>query len=156
MKMRLAVLVVALVLASSARADVGLNIYGFSWHIDGDKARAEKADNWINPGLGVRYRVPGETFDYFFDAGAYRDSGRNTAVLAGGAVHWRATQSARLGLALVMLNSKTYNGGDTFVAPLPVAAWEFRSVTFNMVWMPKVRDINGINTLGFWLTYWPR
>ena len=137
-------------------ADVGLNIYGLSWHIDGDRARAEGVDNWFNPGVGVRYRVPGESFDYFFDAGIYRDSGRNTAVLAGGAVYWRATQSARLGLALVMLNSKTYNNGNTFIAPLPVAAWEFRSVTLNMVWMPKFREVNEINTLGFWLTYWLR
>ena len=137
-------------------ADVGVNIYGFSWHLDRDKARAEQVDNWFNPGLGLRYRVPGETFDYFFDAGVYRDSGRNTAVLAGGAAHWRATQSARLGVALVIFNSKTYNGGSTFIAPLPVAAWEFRSVTLNLVYMPKVPELNGINTLGFWLTYWLR
>ncbi|MEA3195880.1 MAG: hypothetical protein QOD26_4213 [Betaproteobacteria bacterium] len=151
-----ALLTAALLAPALCCADVGVNIYGLSWHIDGDKARADNADNWFNPGLGVRYRVPGETFDFFFDAGAYRDSGRNTAVLAGGAAHWRATQSARLGLALVMFNSKTYNGGNTFIAPLPVAAWEFRSVTVNMVWMPKVHEMNGINTLGFWLTYWIR
>ena len=95
--MRLAVLVAAILLAFSARAaDVGINIYGLSWHIDADKARAEGVDTWYNPGLGVRYRVPGERFDYFFDAGAYRDSGRNTAILAGAAAHWRATQRARL------------------------------------------------------------
>lgn len=151
-----ALLAAALLAPALCGAEVGLNIYGLSWHIDADKARAEGVDNWFNPGLGVRYRVPGESFDYFFDAGLYRDSGRNTAVLAGGAVHWRATQRARLGLALVMLNSKTYNGGNTFIAPLPVAAWEFRSVSVNMVWMPKLREVNEINTLGFWLTYWLR
>jgi hypothetical protein len=152
--MRLAVLLAAAILSgSAASADVGLNIYGLSWHLDADKARAQGADTWYNPGLGVRYRVPGERFDYFFDAGAYRDSGRNTAILAGAAAHWRATQRARLGLALVMFNSKTYNSGNTFVAPLPVAAWEFDSVTVNMVWMPKWSEVNDINTLGFWLTY---
>lgn len=151
-----ALLAASLLAPALCRADVGLNIYGLSWHIDGDKARAEGVDNWLNPGLGVRYRVPGERFDYFFDAGVYRDSGRNTAVLAGGAAHWRATQSARLGLALVILNSKTYNNGNTFIAPLPVAAWEFNSATFNVVWMPKLREVNEVNTLGFWLTYWLR
>lgn len=154
--MRYAALLAALVLAPLARADVGLNIYGLSWHIDADKAHAQGVDNWFNPGLGIRYRVPGEQFDYFFDAGVYRDSGRNTAVLAGGAVHWRATQSARLGLALVMLNSKTYNDGNTFVAPLPIAAWDFGPAQLNVVYLPKVTKINDINTLGFWLTYWLR
>lgn len=155
--MRLAVfLAAALLFAPAVRADLGVNIYGLSWHIDGDKARARDTDTWYNPGLGVRYRVPGERFDYFFDAGAYRDSGRNTALLAGAAAHWKATQRARLGLALVMFNSKTYNSGNTFIAPLPVAAWEFNSVTVNMVWMPKWSEVNDINTLGFWLTYWLR
>ena len=150
------ILLFVLLLPLAARADLGVNVYGLSWHIDADKARAEGVDTWYNPGLGVRYRVPGERFDYFFDAGAYRDSGRNTAILAGAAAHWRATQRARLGLALVLFNSKTYNSGNTFIAPLPVAAWEFDSVTVNMVWMPKWSEVNDINTLGFWLTYWLR
>jgi len=144
------------VLALSANADVGLNLYGLSWHLDADKAEEKGVDNWFNPGLGVRYRVPGERFDYFFDVGAYRDSGRNTALLAGGAAHWRATQSARLGLALVVLNSKTYNDGNTFLAPLPIAAWDFGPAQLNVAYMPKVSKINDINTLGFWLTYWLR
>ena len=151
--MRLAVLLAALLLAPVARADLGLNVYGFSWHLDADKARDAGVDNWFNPGLGVRYRIPGERFDWFVDAGAYRDSGRNTAVLAGGAVHWRATERARLGLALVVFNSPTYNDGSTFLAPLPIAAWDFGPAQLNMVFMPKVSKINDINTLGFWLTY---
>jgi len=154
--MRLAVLAAALLLAPAARAEFGLNLYGLSWHLDADKAHAQGVDNWFNPGLGVRYRVPGEEFDVFFDAGAYRDSGRNTAVLAGGAVHWRATQSARLGLALVMFNSKTYNDGKTFVTPLPLFGWEFGPAMLNVMWSPRVREINEVNTLGFWLTYWLR
>jgi hypothetical protein len=154
--MRLAVLLAALLFAPVAHAEFGLNIYGLSWHLDADKAEKEGVDNWFNPGLGLRYRMPGERFDTFFDAGFYRDSGRNTAVLAGGAVHWRATQRARLGLALVVLNSKTYNDGNTFVAPLPVAAWDFGPAQLNVVYMPKVSTINDINTLGFWLTYWLR
>jgi Antimicrobial peptide resistance and lipid A acylation protein PagP len=139
-----------------ARADLGINVYGLSWHFDRDKARELNVDNWFNPGLGLRYRIPGEKLDYFFDAGFYRDSGRNTAVLAGAAAHWHASESARLGLALVVLNSKTYNDGRTFVAPLPIAAWELRAVTLNVVYMPKVHEVNDINTLGFWLTYWLR
>lgn len=154
--MRFAALMVALLFAQAACADVGLNIYGLSWHLDADKARELDVDNWFNPGLGIRYRVPGERFDYIFDAGFYRDSGRNTALLAGGAVHWRATERARLGLALVVFNSKIYNDGNTFLAPLPTAAWDFGPAQLNVVYMPKVTKINDMNTLGFWLTYWLR
>lgn len=104
----------------------------------------------------MRYRLPGERFDAFLDAGFYRDSGRNAALLAGGGVHWRATRSVRLGLALVVLNSKTYNDGNTFVAPLPVAAWDLGPAQLNVVYMPKVSTLNDINTFGFWLTYYFR
>ena len=156
MTVRLAALVAALLLAPAVHADLGVNIYGLSWHLDADKANEIGADNWFNPGLGARYRIAGERFDYFFDAGFYRDSGRNTALLAGGAAHWRATQSARVGLALVVFNSKTYNDGTTFITPLPIAAWDFGAGQVNMVYMPKVKEVNDINTLGFWLTFWLR
>ena len=39
--------------------------------------------------------------------------------------------------------SKTYNGGKS-------------RVTLNVVYMPKVREVNDINTFGFWLTVWLR
>lgn len=154
--MRLAVLLFALFAAPAARGDVGLNVYGLSWHTDADRARELGLDEGFNPGLGLRYRVPGETVDWFVDAGAYRDSARSTAVLAGAAAHWKATEQARLGLALVVYNSDTYNRGRTFIAPLPVAAWDFGPLAVNMVWMPKVSQVNDINTFGFWLTYYLR
>jgi len=28
-------------------------------------------------------------------------------------------------------------------------------VTFNFVYFPKVREINSVATVGFWLTLWP-
>src|SRR5688572_16091702 len=113
-------------------------------------------DNEVNPGLGVRWRMPREKFNWFLDAGAYRDSGRNTAVLAGGGIFWKATERLRLGGALAFLHSETYNDGDAFIAPLPLLAYEWRAVTANLVYFPKVSGINEINTLGFWLTFWPK
>jgi hypothetical protein len=145
-----------MVLALPACADVGVNIYGFSWHLNADQAHAQGMDNWFNPGLGVRYRVPGERFDYFFDAGVYHDSGRNMALLAGGGAYWRATERARLGFAVAAFNSKTYNNGKTFIAPLPLLGWEFGPAMLNVMWAPKLREVNEVNTLGFWLSYWLR
>ena len=147
----------AAALPSLAQAgDLGINIYGLSYHLDRDRARELHDDNGFNYGLGARYRLPGESIDWFFDAGAYHDSGRNTAVLAAAGGYWHATERVRLGAALAFLHSRTYNQGQAFVAPLPLAAYEWRSATLNMVYLPKVREFNSINTLGFWLTVWLR
>jgi hypothetical protein len=114
----------------------------------------------VNPGLGARWRMTGPefdgAFDLFLDGGAYRDSGRNTAVYAGVGAFWKPTRHLRLGGALAIFHSDTYNRGAAFFAPLPLAAWEWRAVTLNMVYFPKVSQMNEINTLGFWVTLWPK
>ncbi len=143
--------------AAACAQSLGLNLYGLSYHLDRERARALDVDNEINPGLGVRYRVPhSERLQWIFDAGAYRDSGRNTARLAGAGALWKVSEGWRLGGALVVLDSETYNQGKTFVAPLPLAAYEFRAAALNFVYLPKVSDLNEVSTLGFWVTVWLR
>ena len=156
--MKLLALIVFLSASFAVKAEDatwGVNVYGLSYHFDRDAAQRIGTDNEFNPGLGARYRRPiNQSFDFFADAGAYKDSGRNTAVLAGAGALWRATGRLRLGAALVALQSDTYNAGDAFITPLPVAALDFDRVTLNMVYMPKVSNFNAINTLGFWATVW--
>jgi hypothetical protein len=147
----------ALALPFPACADLGINVYGLSYHFDRSRAREIGVDNEFNPGLGLRYRVPhSERMAWIFDLGAYRDSGRNTAVLAGAGALWHLTERLRLGGAIAVLDSDTYNRGKTVVAPLPLAAYETRAVTLNAVYIPKVSNINEIATLGFWATWWIR
>src|SRR5689334_21421086 len=112
--------------STTCRADLGLNLYGLSYHFDQDRARELDVDNQVNPGLGVRWRRVEENWDWFADAGFYRDSGRNTAKLAGIGALWHAGESLRLGGALAALGSDTYNGGKPFIAPLPVVAYDLR------------------------------
>jgi hypothetical protein len=152
--MRFAFLLLALC-APAAHADLGLNLYGASYHFDRDKAKQLGLTHEFNPGLGVRYRqAQSETLDFFADAGFYSDSKANTAVLFGGGGLWHATEHVRLGGGFVLLKSDTYNGGNAFIAPVPVAAYEWRRVTLNMVYFPKWRDVNRTNQVGFWLTFW--
>ncbi len=147
----------ALALPLPAAADLGINLYGLSYHFDRSRARAIGVDNEFNPGLGVRYRVPhSERLQWILDAGAYRDSGRNTARLAGAGALWQVSEGWRVGGALALLDSDTYNQGKAFIAPLPLAAYEFRSVTLNFVYLPKVSDLNEVATLGIWATVWIR
>jgi hypothetical protein len=141
--------------SSVAHADLGLNIYGASYHFDRDKAKEIGLTNERNPGLGLRWRkARNETWDYFVDVGFYDDSATNTAKLFGGGALWHATQGLRLGGGLVLLQSKTYNNGDAFIAPAPMLAYEWKRVTFNIVYFPKWKDVNRTNQLGFWLTVW--
>ena len=100
------------------------------------------------------WRKRDASVDWFADTGFYRDSGRNTAKLAGVGGLWHATENLRLGGALALLHSRTYNRGAAFITPLPVAAYELRSVTLNVVYLPKVHALNDINTVGFWATIW--
>ena len=147
-----AVLVALLVCAPAARADVGINIYGASYHFDRDKAREKGLTHEVNPGLGVRWRPKDSIF--FADAAIYRDSAAHTAKIAGGGALWHAGEHLRLGGALALLKSETYNFGKAFVAPVPLAAYEMRRVTFNLVYFPKWRDQNPTNQVGAWATLW--
>jgi hypothetical protein len=149
-------IVVAFSFPCAAGADLGINLYGASHHFERERAKSLGYDNEVNPGLGMRYRQRlNERFDWFADAGAYRDSGRNTALVAGPGAFWKAGGGLRLGGALAFFRSDTYNEGRAFIAPIPVVAYEWRSVTLNMVYLPRVGELNSINTLGLWLTFWP-
>ena len=154
-------LAAALLLPTAAAAgppgDWGVNLYGASYHLQRERARELGVDNEWNPGLGVRYRrAAAERWDWVFDAGAYRDSGRNTALVAGAGVLWHASERLRLGGAAAFFHSDTYNRGDPAIAPVPLAAYELRRLTLNATFLPKVKEINEVSTLAFWVTLWVR
>jgi len=136
--------------------ELGVNVYGLSRHLNRAKAHELHVDNEVNTGLGLRYRMArDERLDWIFDSGFYRDSGRNTAFFAGAGASWHAGEHLRLAGALTFFKSDTYNRGRAGIAPLPVAVWDTRRVSFNLVFFPKVAETNSIATLGFWLTLWP-
>ena len=139
----------------TAQAELGINVYGLSYHADREAAREGGFDNEFNPGLGLRWRSPGGRFDWFVDGGVYSDSKANTARYAGVGAFWKPTERLRLGGAIAGFSSETYNEGDAFIAPIPLAAYEWRRVSVNVVWFPKIERVNSVNTVGFWLTLWP-
>lgn len=144
-----------LIWSSAAHADLGINLYGASYHFDREKAKEIGLTNEFNPGLGIRWRqARSEKLDLFVDAGFYDDSARHTAKLLGGGALWHAAERLRLGGGLVLLQSKTYNNGNAFIAPVPVLAYDWRRITFNLVYFPKFRDQNKTNQVGAWLTVW--
>ena len=149
---------VALVAAcGTAHADeIGINVYGLSYHFNRDRAQALGVDNGVNPGLGVRWQfAETERWRFFADAGVFNDSGRNTAALAGAGALWRVAGGFEIGAALAVMNSDTYNNGRTFIVPLPLVAWDLGPVTLNATFFPKVERFNDVATVGLWVTLWP-
>jgi hypothetical protein len=140
---------------AATAGDWGIDVFGASYHLEQARAKERRVDNQFNPGLGLRYRAShSENLDWVFDVGGYHDSGRNTALFAGAGLAWHATERLRLGGALAAFQSKTYNGGKAAIAPVPVAAYEWRSVSLNVVYFPRLARFNDINTFGFWITIW--
>ena len=136
--------------------ELGLNVYGLSYHFNRDQARALGVDNEVNPGLGVRWKFAATgRWQFFADAGVFHDSGRNTAALGGVGALWHVAGGFQVGAALAVMNSSTYNSGRTFVAPLPLLAWDLGPVTLNATFFPKVERFNDVATIGFWVTLWP-
>lgn len=145
----------ALALPLPAAADLGINFYGLAYHFDRTRARAAGLDNELIAGLGLRYRIPhSERLQWVLEGGAYHDSGRNTALVAGAGALWKLTPGWRLGGGLVAFKSDTYNRGDAFVAPLPLAAYEWGSFSVNFTYIPRLSEVNDVATLAVWLTWW--
>ncbi len=148
-----------LALASAAPAgagDWGVNLYGLSYHWDRELAEQNDLDNEFNPGLGVRYRMGAWLrADAIIDAGAYRDSGRNTALYAGAGLLWPLDRNRRfnLGAVLTAFHSETYNNGDPFIAPVPLFSLRLDGVSVNLTHFPKIRNFNEIHATAVFLTF---
>lgn len=152
----LMLLLVASLTAIAAQAgDWGINVYGLSYHWDRELAEQNDWDNEFNPGLGVRYGLgTWLKADAILDAGAYYDSGRNTAVYAAAGLLWPldTTRRFKLGVALTAFHSDTYNQGDAFIAPVPLFSVRLENVTLNLTHFPKIGDLNEVHTTAMFLT----
>jgi hypothetical protein len=123
-----------------------VNVYGLSHHLERGRARELGLTNEVNGGLGLRYRLPRDGYGWIFDAGFFRDSARNSALLAGAGAYLSVTEGFRAGAALVLFQSDTYNSGDAFIAPIPSVAYEWRALSANLAYSPKVGGVNEVNT----------
>lgn len=149
----IATAIAAALLPSAEAEELGINVYGASYHFERDQARENDLDNEFNPGLGLRYRFAElDRWSFHVDAGFFRDSGRHTAQVLGAAAMYKLGAGFHAGAAISLFHSDTYNDGDAFVAPVPLLAYDFGLATVNATFFPKVSNFNDIPTLGFWLT----
>lgn len=136
--------------------DRGISVYGISYHWDRDLAEQNDWDNEFNPEFGFRYHMgTWRKADAIIDAGAYYDSGRNTAVYAAAGLLWPVDRDKRfnLGVALTAFHSDTYNEGEPFIAPIPLFSMHLEKVVVNLAHFPKLRDLNEIHITAMFLTF---
>jgi hypothetical protein len=128
-------------------------VYGLSYHPDREGTRNAGLDNQVNLGLGLDYVFHEDQRGVgFVEAGFYRDSGRNTAKLAGLGYQYKLGQHWRLGGAAALLQSQTYNQGDLFVAPFPILSYDFGVAMVNAMYVPRYGDYNHFAVFGFYLS----
>ena len=156
---RFCFLALTLITTNAARAAQppdgwAVNIYGASYHFERERARRIDVDNELNPGLGVRKGLwRSDRHRVYAEAGLYYDSGERWAKTADITYQYELFTNVRAGVGLFYLQTRTYNGGDPVVAPLPVVSYDFGPAELNMVYAPRWGSLNDINTLGFFLTW---
>lgn len=137
--------------AARAEERLLLDVYGLSYHTNRNGVHAAHLDNEFNPGLGLRYEISENSRGVqFLEAGFYKDSGRHWTALAGPGYQFKLGERWRAGGALLFFDSRTYNHGRAFVAPIPLVSYDFGSFRLNAVYAPRVRDINEFAVFGFY------
>lgn len=139
--------------AHAATGDIGLDVYGLSYHLDQKLARQIGTDNQFNPGLGLHYVINESPQSiWLVQSGLYRDSGRHHAKIAGVAYEYKLTEQWRLGGGVVYFNSTTYNRGRAFIAPVPLLTYQLGPAALNLTFFPKVSGFNDIPTFAAYAT----
>lgn len=130
-----------------------LNIYGLSYHPDREAARSLNVDNEINPGLGIHFEWPEDKRgNTFAEAGAYLDSGENWAKFAALGYQFRLGRRWKVGAALAVMHSRTYNNGTAFVGMIPLVTWHLGRIKLNAVYFPEFGHHNQVDVLGFYFS----
>ena len=152
----LAAAVLSLASTGAARPADGrlfVDVYGLSYHTNRSGVHAAHLDNEVNTGLGLEYEFPGDARGVgFVGAGVYRDSGRHWTAMAGPGYQLRLGERWRAGAALLLFDSRTYNHGRPFIAPIPILSYDFGPARLNAVYAPRVSDYNEFAVFGFYLS----
>jgi hypothetical protein len=131
-----------------------VNIYGLSYHPDREAVHQKNLDNQFNPGFGLHYTLTDSPRgNIFAEAGAYYDSGSAWAQFAGLGYQYKVSRRWRIGGAVAVVNSPTYNRGATFVGMIPLITYDLGRIKLNAVYFPKVANYNEVEIFGFYLSF---
>jgi len=130
-----------------------LNVYGLSYHPDRNAVHRKNLDNQVNPGLALHYSLTDSARGTsFVEGGAYLDSGRNWAKFAGLGYQYKVGERWKIGGAVAVANSPTYNRGATFVGMIPLITYDLGLIKLNAVYFPKIGNYNQVDAFGFYVS----
>jgi hypothetical protein len=130
-----------------------LNVYGLSWHPDRETIHRLNLDNEVNPGLALHYEFSDtERGIIFGEIGAYQDSGSNLAKLVSLGYQFKFSKHWRIGGALAVVHSLTYNDGVTFLAMIPLITYDLGFVKLNATYLPELGSLNEVDAFGFYIS----
>ena len=128
-------------------------MYGFSYHPDREEVHRLNLDNEVNPGLGLHYQLFNDARGItFVEAGAYYDSGRNWANFAALGYQFKIGERWRIGGALSVVHSQTYNSGTTLIGMIPLVTCDLGRIKLNAAYFPKFGDYNEVAAFGFYIS----
>ncbi|MEO8157971.1 MAG: hypothetical protein ABI648_09260 [Betaproteobacteria bacterium] len=132
---------------------IDINVYGLAYHPDREAVHRLNLDNQVNPGLGLHYALVDDLRGTTFaEVGTYRDSGRNQATFAELGYQFKLSERWRIGAALALVESRTYNGGTTFLGMIPLITYDLGPLKLNAVYFPKIGHYNEVAAYGFYLS----
>ena len=138
--------------ADAASERFGLTVYGFSYHPDLKDSQGNKLEGW-NPGMGVSWNLKeSERFVWNLEGGLYRDSSKDLAEYFSFSCKAKVIPSIRLGAALSLIHSVSYNQGRPILAPLPVATYWTKFVSVNFLYAPRYKEINKNSVFAIYAT----
>ena len=132
-----------------SEANLGLNVFGLSFHTDRDKGYNE-----FNPGIGLRYTLwrPAPGWSVLGDSSIYYDSSRAWAKYLGVGAYYSLTSSWKVGVTIVYAQSESYNRGKPFFAAVPGLTFDYRPVVLNVVLLPSEDAASKVTGLAVFLT----
>jgi len=84
--------------------------------------------------------------------GAYQDSGANTAKFAALGYQFKFGKRFRIGGALAVVHSRTYNEGVAFIGMIPLVTYDLGRVKLNATYLPKLGHLNEVAAFGFYIS----
>ena len=128
-------------------------MYGLAYHPDRETVHRLHLDNEVNPGLGLHYDfIDNKRGVTFAEVGAYQDSGSNLAKFAALGYQFKFGEHWKIGGALAVVHSVTYNNGVTFLGMFPLITYDAGPVKLNAVYFPKIGDLNEVAAYGFYIS----
>lgn len=133
--------------------ELGLNLYGLSYHFD-RKTVEGISFNEFNQGFGFNYQfVNIRRLDFSLEASLYKDSLNHTARYISLNVKYRVfTEVVKLGVLIAAYRSESVS--EAWIpAVIPVLTFQYRDIGFNFVYIPEFPNINAYDSIGFYITF---